>query len=122
MKNLSQTFDAEILNNCLLCSFQYHIFFYIILAHRIRNAWFIEDHHRLSTILHPKLKNFNFCIHERKKSIVVLKREFEKLKLNDSSHSNIINITPVNINNLSTTAVSIKRKYKNLLSQCLDVQ
>ena len=99
MKNISQTFNAEILNNYLLCSFQYYIFFYIIQAYRIRKAWFIEDHHRLSTILHPKLKNFDFCIHEREKPIVVLKREFEKLKSNDSSHSNIISITPVDINN-----------------------
>ncbi|CAF4627166.1 unnamed protein product [Rotaria sp. Silwood2] len=43
-----------------------------ILACRIKNAWHITDHHRLSTILHPKLKNFDCCIDEKEKSINVI--------------------------------------------------
>ncbi|CAF1448781.1 unnamed protein product [Rotaria sordida] len=92
----------------------------IFLARRIQSAWFITDYHRLSTILHPKLKNFDFCIHEKDKSISVLKEEFEKFKLiNSSSCKNVINSTQVNINDLSTTN-STTPKRKNLLAQCFD--
>ncbi|CAF3993551.1 unnamed protein product [Rotaria sordida] len=41
-------------------------------ACRIKNAWHITDHHRLSTILHPKLKNLDCCIDEKEKSINVI--------------------------------------------------
>ncbi|CAF4923860.1 unnamed protein product [Rotaria sp. Silwood1] len=57
----------------------------VLLACRIKNAWHITDHHRLSTILHPKLKNFDCCSDDKEKSINVLKQEFEKHKLIDSS-------------------------------------
>ncbi|CAF3885120.1 unnamed protein product, partial [Rotaria sp. Silwood1] len=72
------------------------------LARQIKNAWHITDHHRLSTILHPKLKNFDCCIYEKEKSINVLKQEFEKHKLIDSSScTNTLHLTQSNVQSSS---------------------
>lgn len=51
-----------------------------ILARRIRNAWYINDYHRIATILHQKLKNFDFGRDEKQRSIDVLKQEYDKLE------------------------------------------
>ncbi|CAF3814892.1 unnamed protein product [Rotaria sp. Silwood1] len=86
----------------------------VLLACRIKNAWHITDHHRLSTILHPKLKNFDCCIDEKEKLINVLKQEFEKHKLIDSSScTNTLHLTQSNVQSsspASTTSTTPKRK------------
>ncbi|CAF4154785.1 unnamed protein product [Rotaria sp. Silwood2] len=88
----------------------------VFLACRIKNAWHITDHHRLSTILHPKLKNFDCCIDEKEKSINVLKQEFEKHKLIDSSScTNTLHLTQSNVQSSSpASTTSTTRKRKNL--------
>ena len=97
-----------------------HIF--IILARRIRNAWYINDYHRLATILHPKLKNFDFCRDEKQRSIDVLKQEYDKLELNNSLSqkiaSNVLQSNNANSSQASTTETTPKRK--NLLTQYFD--
>lgn len=92
-----------------------------ISARRIQNAWHITDYHRLSTILHLKFKSFDFCIHEKEQSIIVLKREFEKCKsTNSSSDEGTINSGQGTTDNLSITTQSTTPKTKNILSQCFD--
>ncbi|CAF4506721.1 unnamed protein product, partial [Rotaria socialis] len=59
---------------------------------RIKNAWCINDYHRLVTILHPKLKNLEFC-------------RDEKERLHQMCYK-------------TTTATTPKRK--SLLTQCFD--
>ncbi|CAM4876624.1 unnamed protein product [Rotaria socialis] len=77
------------------------------LARRIKNAWYINDYHRLATILHPKLKNFEFCRDEKERSIDVLKQEYDKLELNNSLTqkiaSNVLQNNNANPSQTSTT-------------------
>ncbi|CAM4976400.1 unnamed protein product [Rotaria socialis] len=95
---------------------------FIILARRIKNAWYINDYHRGATILHPKLKNFEFCRDAKKRSIDVLKQKYGKLELNNSLTqkiaSNVLHNNNANPSQTSTTATTPKRK--SLLTQCFD--
>ncbi|CAF4946869.1 unnamed protein product, partial [Rotaria socialis] len=92
------------------------------LARRIKTAWYINDYHRLATILHPKLKNFEFCRDPKERSIDVLKHEYDKLELNNSLTqkiaSNVLQNNNANPSQTSTTATTPKRK--SLLTQCFD--
>ncbi|CAF3646038.1 unnamed protein product, partial [Rotaria socialis] len=92
------------------------------LARRIKNAWYINDYHHRATILHPKLKNFEFCRDAKERSIDVLKQEYDKLELNNSLTqkiaSNVLQNKNANPSQTSTTATTPKRK--NLLTQCFD--
>ncbi|CAF3811549.1 unnamed protein product [Rotaria sp. Silwood1] len=79
----------------------------VFLACRIKNAWHISDHHRLSTILHPKLKKIDCCIDEKEKSINVLKQEVEKHKLIDSpSCTNTLHLTQSNVQSSSPASTN----------------
>ncbi|CAF4803365.1 unnamed protein product [Rotaria sp. Silwood1] len=90
----------------------------VFLACRIKNAWHITDHHRLSTILHPKLKNFDCCIDEKEKSINVLKQEFEKHKLIDSSScTNTLHLTQSNVQSSSPASNQAHIK-KSMIFSC----
>ncbi|CAF5005219.1 unnamed protein product [Rotaria sp. Silwood1] len=79
----------------------------VFLACRIKNAWHITDHHRLSTILHPKLKKIDCCIDEKEKSINVLKQEVEKHKLiGSSSCTNTLHLTQSNVQSSSPASTN----------------
>ena len=92
-----------------------------ILERRIKNVWLITDHHRLSTILHPKLKNFDCCIDEKEKSINVLKQEFQKhFPMSSSSSSNESHSPQINGKSSLPAPTNAIHKQKNLLSQCFD--
>lgn len=88
----------------------------------MKNAWCITDYHRLSTILHPKLKNFDCCIDEKANSIKVLKQEFLKhASISSSSCSNESGSTHVDPKIPSSSPATIQKR-KNLLSQCFDAK
>ncbi|CAM4918724.1 unnamed protein product [Rotaria socialis] len=91
-------------------------------ARRIKNAWYINDYHRRATILHLKLKDFEFCRDEKERSIDVLKQEYDKLELNNSLTqkiaSNVLQNNNANRSQTSTIATTPKRK--SLLTQCFD--
>ena len=46
----------------------------------MKNAWPITDQHRLATILHPKMKNFDICPDQKDQSITALEVEVEKYR------------------------------------------
>lgn len=93
-----------------------------ILERRITIAWLITDQHRLATILHPKLKNFERCPDEKEKSLDALKAEFKKYQSNNSlSNMKLLTSIPASSESASTsrsTTTTLKRK--NILSQCFD--
>ncbi|CAF4480090.1 unnamed protein product [Rotaria socialis] len=74
------------------------------LARRIKNAWYINGYHRRATILHSKLKNFEFCRDAKERSIDIASNVFQNNNANPSQ--------------TSTTATTPKRK--SLLAQCFD--
>ncbi|CAF4341125.1 unnamed protein product [Rotaria socialis] len=73
-------------------------------ARRIKNAWYINDYHRRATILHLKLKDFEFCRDEKERSIDIA--------------SNVLQNNNANRSQTSTIATTPKRK--SLLTQCFD--
>ncbi|CAF3686294.1 unnamed protein product [Rotaria sp. Silwood1] len=52
---------------------------------RRKTIWLITTEHRLATILHPKLRNFESCYDEKENSIPALKLPYDKCQLNISS-------------------------------------
>lgn len=86
-------------------------------------AWPITDQHRLATILHPKMKNFDSCPDQKDQSITALEVEVEKyLKTDLYSDPN----SPLSIGckseALSTVPKTMMAKKKNnLMSQCFDL-
>lgn len=93
-----------------------------LLARRIKNAWIICNVHRLATILHPRLKNFESCADEKQTAIAALQSEFEKRR---SIHSPIS--TNLSRSNEVCSSVSSKKftstkssTTRNLLAQCFD--
>ncbi|CAF3157858.1 unnamed protein product [Rotaria socialis] len=93
----------------------------LFLARRMKNVWYISDYHRLATVLHPKLKNFERCIGEKEKSINVLKQEFEIYKLiNSSSFKNNLHSVQATVKTSLTSTADTTPKRKNPWSQCFD--
>ena len=87
----------------------------------MKTIWVITNEHRLATILHPKLKNFECCYDEKERAISALKLAFDKYQSNNSSSACVLDsnqvISPVS-SDTNTNIVSLKSK--KLLTQCFD--
>ncbi|CAF3454168.1 unnamed protein product, partial [Rotaria sp. Silwood2] len=94
----------------------------LFLAHRMKANWLITTEHRLATILHPKLKNFEYCYDEKENTISALKLAFDKCQLNISLSSSYLSnsnqLMSSSSSNIETSTVTLKSK--NLLTQCFD--
>lgn len=99
------------------------ILFLWVSERRLSNAWMITDEHRLATILHPKLKNFDCCPLEKNSSIEALKLVFDKY---ESVNSSILTQENIDNNTDSSSTLSVYnvnpslKKNMNLLAQCFD--
>jgi hypothetical protein len=92
------------------------------LADRIKSAWIITTEHRLATILHPKLKNFESCDEEKASAMSVLELQFDKYQSNNLT-SSVISSNSTQISSLCSPKMNIdnpKSKSKNVLAQCFD--
>jgi hypothetical protein len=49
-----------------------------VLGERIKVAWIPQDHHFISTLLHPSLKHFHMAPNHKNKAIELLKKELSK--------------------------------------------
>ena len=92
------------------------------LVDRIKSAWLITSEHRLATVLHPKLKNFEFCPEEKDHAMSTLRSEFDKQRSNltTSSGNPILPSQTGTSLSVPTSSNLGKRKSKHLLSQCFD--
>jgi hypothetical protein len=88
----------------------------------MKSVWQIKTEHRLATILHPKLKNFESCHDEKENAVSALKLAFDKYHLNNSSSSiYLLNSSQIRSSSSSTTDVNTSAsKNKNLLTQYFD--
>ncbi|CAF1474534.1 unnamed protein product [Rotaria sordida] len=93
----------------------------LFIAHRMKTVWLISNEHRLATILHPKLKNFESCYDEKERAISALKLAFDKYQLNNSSSACVLGSNQVISSISSNTDTNIASlKGKKLLIQCFD--
>lgn len=92
------------------------------LASRMKHAWVIRSEHRLATILHPKLRNFDMCNDEKDNALAELKLALDKYRLNISAQSvHLVNSNQVISSSSSNTDTYITTlKSKNILTQCFD--
>jgi len=89
----------------------------------LKNHWLITSEHRLATILHPKLKNFDSCLDEKENAITALKSAFDKYQLDNLLlPAYPVHPSPImSTSTCSSTASSNKKSAKvNLLTQCFD--
>ncbi|CAF1276411.1 unnamed protein product [Didymodactylos carnosus] len=93
-----------------------------LIERRIQNAWLITDQHRLSTFLHPKLKNFDYSIDEKSNAIRALKNEYDSHNLiNSSPCANALDYLAENLKTCTSLSTMKKQKRKNLLLECFDL-
>ncbi|CAF2003862.1 unnamed protein product [Rotaria magnacalcarata] len=94
------------------------------LVRRMKTAWLITNEHRLATILHHKLKNFECCHGEKENAISALKSAFDQHKVNILSPSSCVSkphqVTLPSSSNINKDVVVSKSK--SLLVQCFDMQ
>ena len=93
------------------------------LERRMKNVWLISDEHRLATLLHPKMKNFECCIEEKEDAIAALKVMIDKHRSSSSSClSNSGSIGQIDSQSSSKPMSASAAKRKNLLAQCFDAK
>jgi hypothetical protein len=89
----------------------------------MKNVWLITDEHRLATLLHPKMKNFECCMDEKEGAIVALKMMIDKHRSSSASClSNSESIDEIDSQSSSTPISASSAKRKNLLAQCFDTK
>jgi hypothetical protein len=94
---------------------------FLILARRMENNWLITNEHRLATILHPKLKNFESSSNEKENAISALKLAFDKHNSNIfSSSTHPVHSSHITSSSSSTTNTNTTTAKNNLLTQCFD--
>ncbi|CAF1551253.1 unnamed protein product, partial [Adineta ricciae] len=95
----------------------------VFLAHRIKSAWLITTEHKLATILHPKMKNFENSPDEKDSAISELKLAFDKELSISSSSICLLNSNQdmsLSLSGQNTNGTTLSSKNKSLLTQCFD--
>lgn len=89
----------------------------------MKNIWLISDEHRLATLLHPKMKNFECCMDEKVDAIAVLKVMIDKHRSSGSSCLwNSTSIGQIDSQSSSKPMSASAAKRNKLLAQCFDAK